>query len=189
MAGLLFRIEGVGAVLFERSRKATRINISVRPFKGIRVAVPYGVPYSQARMFAASKKHWIQKHQEKMRKAERDHQDLFHDVNDIDRREAGKILVERLEELARKHGFEYNRVFIRNQKTRWGSCSAKNNISLNVKLVCLPEKLRDYIILHELVHTRVKNHGKKYYATLDRIVDDRKSLDRDLKRYAVILGR
>ncbi|MDH3344711.1 MAG: M48 family metallopeptidase, partial [Desulfobacteraceae bacterium] len=87
-----------------------------------------------------------------------------------------------------KHGFKYNRVFIRNQKTRWGSCSSKDNISLNVKLVRLPEKLMDYIILHELVHTRVKNHGKKYYAVLDRIVGDRKSLDRELKNYTIILG-
>jgi predicted metal-dependent hydrolase len=188
MAGHLFRIEGVGEILFERSRKATRINISLRPFKDIRVAVPYGVPYAKARMFAASKKHWIQKHLEKMRKAERDHGNLSHKFNNIDRREAGKILVQRLEELARKHGFKYNRVVIRNQKTRWGSCSSKNNISLNVKLVCLPEKLMDYIILHELVHTRVKNHGKRYYAALDRIVGDRKSLNSELKQYAIILG-
>ena len=189
MAGHLFCIEGVGEVFFERSRRATRINISVRPFKRIRVAVPYGVPYSKARMFAASKKHWIQKHLKKMRKTERNHRDLLHHFDNIDRREAGKILVQRLEELARKFGFKYNRVFIRNQKTRWGSCSSKNNISLNVKLVCLPEKLMDYIILHELVHTQVKNHGKKYYAVLDRIVGDRNSLDRELKQYAAILGR
>ena len=188
MAGYLFRVEGVGEVLFERSRKATRVNISVRPFKGIRVAVPYGVSYAKARMFAASKKHWMKKHLEKMREAERDHRDRSLDFNNIDRREAGKILVQRLEELARKHGFKYNRVFIRNQKTRWGSCSSKDNISLNVKLVRLPETLMDYIILHELVHTRVKNHGKKYYAALDRIVGDRKSLDRELKNYAIILG-
>ncbi|MGB6012105.1 MAG: M48 family metallopeptidase, partial [Desulfobacterales bacterium] len=80
------------------------------------------------------------------------------------------------------------RVFIRNQKTRWGSCSSKDNISLNVKLVRLPETLMDYIILHELVHTRVKNHGKKYYAALDRIVGDRKSLASELKQYSIILG-
>jgi predicted metal-dependent hydrolase len=188
MAGHLFRIEGVGEVLFERSRKATRINISMRPFKGIRVAVPYGVSFAKARIFAASKKDWIQKHLEKIRKAEKDHRNLSPGVDTIDRQAARKILVQRLEELARKHGFTYNRVFIRNQKTRWGSCSAKNNISLNVKLVCLPERLMDYILLHELVHTRIKNHGKKYYAALDRIVGDRKSLDRELKHYAIILG-
>ena len=153
MAGHLFRIEGVGDVLFERSRRAIRINISVRPFKGIRVAVPYGVSFAKARMFAVSKKQWIQKHLEKMRRAERDHRRLSHNVNTIDRREARKILVQRLEVLARKYGFKYNRVFIRNQKTRWGSCSSKDNISLNVKLVCLPEKLMEYIIVHELVHT------------------------------------
>ena len=61
-----------------------------------------------------------------------------------------EILIKRLDKLAEKHGLKYNRVFVRNQKTRWGSCSSKNNISLNAKLVKLPEKLMDYIILHEL---------------------------------------
>ncbi|MBL7226120.1 MAG: M48 family metallopeptidase, partial [Desulfobacteraceae bacterium] len=85
--------------------------------------------------------------------------------------------------LANKHGLKYNRVFVRNQKTRWGSCSSKNNISLNVKLVKLPEKLMDYIILHELVHTRVRNHGKEFYAELGRLVTDQKLLVSELKEY------
>jgi len=78
---------------------------------------------------------------------------------------------------------KYNRVFVRNQKTRWGSCSWKNNISLNAKLVKLPEKLMDYIILHELVHTRVRNHGKEFYAELGQLVPDQKLLDSELKEY------
>ncbi len=183
MGGHLFRIEGIGKILFERSTRAKRINISVRPFKGVRVAVPYTFSFEQAMEFAGSRRGWIKKNLEKMRQMERDHKILSIKFNDINRHEARRILVTRLDELAKAHGFRYNRVFIRNQKTRWGSCSSKNNISLNVKLVRLPERLTDYVIIHELVHTRIKSHNKKFYAELEQIVNDRKSLDRELKKY------
>lgn len=181
----LFRVEGIGEILFERSTRAKRINISVRPFKGVRVAVPYRISFEKAMEFAGSRKGWIKKNLDKMRQMERDHKILSVKFNDIDRHEARSILVKRLDELAKVHGFRYNRVFVRNQKTRWGSCSSKNNISLNVKLVRLPERLTDFVIIHELVHTRIKSHNKKFYAELEQIVNNRISLDRELKKYGV----
>jgi len=105
----------------------------------------------------------------------------------IDRQATRRRLVDRLNYLALKHGFEYNRVFIRNQKTRWGSCSGKNNINLNVNLVRLPDELMDYTILHELVHTRVKNHGKRFWAQLERLLGDARKLDRALNDYNYLL--
>ncbi|MBW1848212.1 MAG: DUF45 domain-containing protein [Deltaproteobacteria bacterium] len=183
MGGHLFRIKGIGEILFEPSKRAKRINISVRPFKGVRVAVPYRVSLEKAMEFAGSRRGWIKKNLEKMKQLERDHKTLSMKFKDIDRREARRSLVKRLDELAKAHGFKYNRVFIRNQKTRWGSCSSKNNISLNVKLVRLDERLTDYVIIHELVHTRIKSHNTKFYAVLEKIVNDRKILDRELKKY------
>jgi len=183
MGGHLFRIESIGKILFERSTRAKRINISVRPFKGVRVAVPYRISFEKAIEFAGTKKGWIKKNLNKMRQMEQDYKILSIKFSDIDRNEARKILVKRLDELAKEHGFRYNRIFIRNQKTRWGSCSSKNNISLNIKLVRLPEKLTDYVIIHELVHTRIKSHNKKFYAELEQIINDRKSLDQELKTY------
>jgi len=176
-------MEGIGNILFERSTRAKRINISVRPFKGVRVAVPYRISLEKAVAFAGSRRGWIKKSLKKMRQMEKDHKSLSIRFNDIDRQEAKKILVKKLDELAKAHGFKYNRVFIRNQKTRWGSCSSKNNINLNVKLVRLPDRLTDYVIIHELVHTRIKSHNKKFYAELERMVTDRKALDQELKKY------
>ncbi|HJO61346.1 MAG TPA: M48 family metallopeptidase [Desulfobacterales bacterium] len=179
----LFWIEGIGEIKFERSGKAKRINISVRPFKGVRVAVPYRVSYDKAKTFVNSKKKWIQKNMNKMKEMERNYQFLSLNFNDVDQQEAGKILAQKLEKWAKKHSFTYHRLFIRNQKTRWGSCSPKNNISLNMKLALLPERLMDYVILHELVHTRVKNHGLKFYIEMDSLISNRKSLDKELKGY------
>jgi len=115
------------------------------------------------------------------------HEDVSERLAHIDHEEARKILVARLNELAEKHGFMYNKIFIRKQKTRWGSCSAKNNISLNVKLLLLPEKLMDFIILHELVHTRVKNHGKDFWAELLKIEPDGKALSLKIKENSMVL--
>ena len=83
----------------------------------------------------------------------------------------------------RRHGLSYRRVFVKNQKTLWGSCSAANNINLNVNLVRLPDELRDYVILHELVHTRHKNHSRTFWRALDRLVGDGKRFQRQLRQY------
>ena len=87
--------------------------------------------------------------------------------------------------MAKEHGFRYNKATVRNQKTRWGSCSAKNNISLNMQLMNLPKELIDYVILHELVHTKVKNHSKTFWATLDQYNHNAKQKNRALKDYTL----
>jgi len=75
----------------------------------------------------------------------------------------------RVLEIAQKHNFEYNRVFIRNQKRRWGSCSSSGNLSFNWRLILLPKKLCDYVIYHELIHLRKKGHQKDFWQELGKI--------------------
>jgi len=113
-------LEGVGQALFERSSRAKNINISVKPFHGVRVAVPFGVSFKRAKEFACSKRGWIQKHLKKMRQVEQNHQILSKNFNNINRADARKILVQRLDELANKHGLKYNRVFVRKSKNTLG---------------------------------------------------------------------
>jgi predicted metal-dependent hydrolase len=181
-------IEGIGTVLLERSKKARRINISVKPFRGVRVAVPLRVSYRRAEQFAHSQSEWIKKHQIKIRQNEELYRRLTENLSKIDKDETRKILVKKTVDLARLHGFNFNKVTIRNQKTRWGSCSDKNNVSLNIKLIRLPDKLCDYVILHELLHTRIKNHGKTFWRELDKIVNDAKALRTQLRDYGFLLG-
>jgi len=103
------------------------------------------------------------------------------------RKEAKEFLPRRTEELAKSHGFEFKEVLIRNNKTRWGSCTGDNKICLNLHLMRLPDYLIDYVILHELTHTVVKNHSRKYWSTLDSVCPGSKHLDRDLSRYSTYL--
>jgi hypothetical protein len=178
-------IEDVGPVLFERSRRAKRISISVRPLKGIRVAIPYNISFGKAKKFVHSNSAWVRKQIDKIRLKEEKCKTLLNHTAPIDTERARRKLLSRLNELAKANDFVYNKTSIRNQKTRWGSCSAKNNISLNIKLARLPGELVDYVILHELLHTRIKNHSPSFWRTLDKLVGDSKALRKKLNQYCI----
>ena len=180
-------INGVGSVTFERSKRVRCIGITVKPFRGVRVAVPHKSSFKKAEEFVCSKRAWINKHLEKIKRYEKKYDENVGKANNIDKEKARTILVKRLNYLTAKYGFSYKRVFIRNQKTRWGSCSSKNNISLNMKLVMLPDELVDYVILHELVHTRKKNHGKAFWVDMNELVENSKQLRSKLRQYGMEL--
>ncbi len=105
-------------------------------------------------------------------------------IDETLRIEAKKYIPKRVEELAYLLNFKYKRVFLKNLKSRWGSCSGENNINLNIHLMQLPNKLIDYVILHELVHTVHKNHSKKFWDALGKVLPKSKKLNSDLKKYS-----
>lgn len=103
----------------------------------------------------------------------------------IYRNEARQILPGRLMKLAAYHGFSYNKVSVRNNKSNWGSCSSRNNISLNIQMIKLPDELIDYILLHELVHTEIRNHSPRFWQKLDSITEgNAKKLAGEVKKYS-----
>jgi predicted metal-dependent hydrolase len=83
-------------------------------------------------------------------------------------RRARAELEPRLAELAQRHGLSYRRVSVRQQKTRWGSCSRQGNISLNAKLLLMPRAAADYVLLHELCHTLRMDHSPRFWAMVER---------------------
>jgi len=87
---------------------------------------------------------------------------------------AKQYLSVRLVQLSEQYGFEFNRLFIREQKTRWGSCSSRGNISLNWKLIKAPVSVSDYVILHELAHTEIMNHSAAFWQRVEALVPDYK---------------
>ncbi|WP_460925119.1 M48 family metallopeptidase [Pontibacter brevis] len=236
LSSVNLHIDGIGKVLFERSDKAKRLSISVRPLKGVRVAVPPHISFEKAEQLIYTKADWIKEHQSRMQQQEEkltvytqdsDFRTRFHtlrlltharydmrcvieseyinifypafkDVRDPDvqkfirksieevyRKEAKQYLPQRVAYFADKFGFQYQSVFIKNAKSRWGSCSHNNNINLNLHLMRLPDALCDYVILHELAHTVEKNHGPHFWALLDRVCGDSKKLDNKLKAYRI----
>jgi len=174
-------IDGIGPVLFEKSRRAKRVIISVMTSKGARVAVPTRTSFKKALEFVYVKKEWIQRQLAKIEQNENLKRAFIDSFLAIDKAAARKRLKDRLFYLAKEHGFMCNNVSIREQRTRWGSCSHKNSISLNLKLVLLPKELIDYVMLHELVHTRIHNHSKKFWAELDRYTGNGKVMAKRLR--------
>jgi predicted metal-dependent hydrolase len=178
----LINFAPVGVVHFAFSKRAKHLSITVRHDSSIRVAIPKGVTISIARKFLESKIKWIDRH---LKKIQQQNQRVrpFTELSEGEKGEARKYLIKRLNYLSNKYGFPYNRVFIRNQRTRWGSCSSKDNISLNMKIIRLPQELQDYIILHELVHIKHKNHSKKFWQAMDKLVGDSKQLKKRMRQY------
>ncbi len=97
------------------------------------------------------------------------------------RRYAGDILRERVRQWAEVIGVSYNNVTIKETKSRWGSCSAEGNINLHWKLLMLPERLRDYVIVHELCHRFEMNHSTAFWDTVARFLPDYDSLRKELR--------
>jgi len=100
---------------------------------------------------------------------------------------AAQELPARVRELAAAHGVEVTCVSVRNQKTRWGSCSRRGTISLNWRLLQTPVTVRDYIILHELAHRRQMNHSEKFWQEVMRLCPDYLAAERWLKQHAKLL--
>lgn len=97
--------------------------------------------------------------------------------------EARSVLIPRAFDLSDRHGFTINRVYVKNLKSRWGSCSSLNNINLNIHLMRLPGHLADYVILHELVHTIHRNHSAAFWNELAKYVPAPRTLARELRNY------
>ena len=181
MNSKIIEIESLGPVLFERSNRAKHLNISVKAPAKVRVAVPRDISFEKAKNFTYSKIGWISKHLLQIQLKPKIQ--LFD--RPVDKQSANEFLEGRIRELADKFGFAYNKVTIRNQKTRWGSCTGKNNISLNMKLMNISNHLIDYVILHELVHTKVNNHSPLFWGSLDIYVGNAKAIDKELKKYSL----
>ena len=171
-SGRIINDPQIGQVLMKKSAKARRISLRVHPVKGVSITVPYIVPYMAAEAFFKLKRQWVI---ETMAR----HKDKFKDVQPVSRDEIEQLrkkakaeLPSRLDELAARYGFAYNKVAIKHNATNWGSCSARNNINLNLNIVRLPKALQDYILLHELCHLRHHDHGHGFHLLLEHVLTD-----------------
>jgi predicted metal-dependent hydrolase len=97
-------------------------------------------------------------------------------------RQAKYTLVPWLERLSDAHDLPFRKVTVRGQKTRWGSCSSRKNISVNYQLLFLDPELVNCVLIHELCHTRHLNHGPKFWALVEQFEPDHRSLHQGLKR-------
>lgn len=102
------------------------------------------------------------------------------------KKEAKRVLPTRVRLLANQHKFTFSDVKIQSSRTRWGSCSNKQNINLSFYVMLLPAHLIDYVILHELCHTVEMNHSERFWKLMDEVTDAKTvALRKEMKRYAM----
>ena len=147
------------------------------------VRCPMRVSDQAAMAFAESHEEWIEKHYREV-KERLEHQVSYtqKQVKEF-RRMAAETLGERTAYWAGKMGVTYGRITIREQVTRWGSCSSKGNLNYNWKLILVPMELLDYVVVHELAHRREMNHSKQFWKIVEKELPDYRQRRKALKSY------
>jgi len=144
---------------FIRHRRARRYILRVLDDGSLRVTLPRWGSKREALQFVEASQAWIA--DQRARRQDRPGRPS-HDVAAV-RRRAHAELPAQLIQLAAVHGIDVGRVSIRNQRSRWGSCSRRGSISLNWRLVLVPDFVREYVMLHELMHRRELNHSPRFW--------------------------
>ena len=156
--------------VFARHPRARRYIIRVQDDGSVRVTVPRWGSRREATAFIERERSWIEKQRERLareRLVDREHVASLPwadpEVARHARKRAAHELPARLFVLASEHGLEVSKVSVRNQKRRWGSCSPHGHICLNWRLVLMPDAVRDYVLIHELMHLRRLDHSKAFW--------------------------
>ena len=164
------------------SRRARFLRLAIYGDGRVVVTKPWRLNESLVEHFLKQKAGWIIKKIGTASKLEnpnlgRDNKKHFSENKAL----ALNVIKEKIIFLNGEYGFKYNRVSVRNQLTRWGSCSRRGNLNFNYKILFLKPELADYIIVHELCHLKEFNHSKKFWAQVGKTIPDHKERRRELR--------
>ena len=155
------------------------MSMEVRPNGSILVRAPFWASAEEIRNFVCSHKSWVEKQRIRMRK--KTEEIRLAEQNPLSPEDIRLLADQALRELppriaayAGQMGVTYGRVTIRNQKTRWGSCSSKGNLNFNCLLMLTPREVQDYVLVHELSHRKEMNHSPKFWAVVEEVLPDYK---------------
>lgn len=171
------QLGGVSCTLVRSARRTIAIQIS--PDGSVTVRAPKRCSRAALEEFVAEKRDWITRKQEELReraalRQEKEaEQPRFSEAEYQRYRElAGRVIARKAEQYARQMQVTYKRITIRDQKTRWGSCSAKGNLNFNWRLILAPEEVLDYVVVHELAHLKEMNHSGRFWKQVELVMPD-----------------
>jgi len=173
---------------FRRYRLSRKLKIVIRSDATILVSAPMRFSERRAEKFLREKADWLLERVNFFKK-QGDKKEIKTTKADYIKQKENvrKVISHKLVKLNEYYDFKYNRVSIRNQKTRWGSCSGKGNLNFNYRLIYLSEKLFDYVIVHELCHLREMNHSVRFWNLVAETVPDYRAIRRELKKEGLLL--
>lgn len=161
------------------SRKTIAIEISQ---KGIIIRAPQRMSDAEIAAFLKKKEKWIERTLQKvqLRNSVGNNVLTSAEINELAEK-ALEVIPERVKYYASLFGVDYGRITIRNQRTRWGSCSSKGNLNFNCLLMLLPDEIIDSVVAHELCHRKHMDHSPTFYAELVRVFPNYQQCRRWLK--------
>ena len=160
-------------------------SITVERDGTVTIRAPFFMSERRIREIIDERKEWIERAQKKIaNRAERLNSLTPITSDEIDSLKAGAkpIIEEKVRLFADKIGVKYGKITIRNQKTRYGSCTAKGNLNFNCLIMLMPEKIIDYVIVHELCHIKEMNHSRRFWNEVESILPDYKERRKWLKQ-------
>lgn len=170
--------------LIKKSDRAKRLRLAVYADAQVVVTVPKGVGKVLVEKFITQKSEWIEdkvayfsqfKNKQITKPSEADFVKY--------KNEALKLATERVEHFNEVYGFFYKKINVKNQKTRWGSCSTRGNLNFNYKIIFLPETVRDYVIVHELCHLKEFNHSRKFWNLISKTIPELSEIKNSLREW------
>jgi predicted metal-dependent hydrolase len=163
---------------YVRMRSARRYIMRVRPDGAMRVTIPRGGSRAEAARFAERHRDWALRQRSRVLAAKRppEEEKALKD-------QAQRELAPRLLELAALHGLTVSRISVRGQRSRWGSCSPKGHIALNYRLMLTPPNVREYILIHELMHLKQPDHSRKFWRLVEAACPAFREAERWLRRH------
>jgi len=164
------------------SGRARRVRLSIHSDGRVVVTAPRRVSQRFIDEFIRANEAWVVEKIAEAKKLQKKYSPAGTRAEFLQYREQARTLVhERLKHFNAFYNFSYQRVAIKNQSTRWGSCSKQGNLNFNYKLALLPAHLADYVIVHELCHLKEMNHSPKFWALVEQTIPDYKKRRKELR--------
>lgn len=172
------------SIEIKRSKRRT-LAMEFRPDGTLLIRAPFRTPNTKIRQFLTENEDWVLRHYEKVLAR----REKNAEITPFSRAELEELATQALNVLPKKAayyakiiGVDYGRITIRNQKTRWGSCSSKGNLNFNCLLMLLPEDVQDYVVVHELCHRKEMNHSKAFWREVEKVLPNYRALRKTLRR-------
>jgi predicted metal-dependent hydrolase len=167
-----------------RSKRKT-LALEILSDASLIIRAPKLMPLFLIKKFIKQKQNWITKKQNLITARNKNIKSIK--ISQISKEGALKKITERVKYYSSLSGFKYKNIKITSAQKRWGSCSAQNNLNFPQKLALAPDKIIDYVVIHELCHIKEKNHSRKFWKEVEKIMPDYKIHRQWLRNYGYLL--
>lgn len=165
--------------LIRSNRKS--LALQVKADGSVIVRAPLSMAARRIEFFVIDHWDWVEKQRQRLSRQRENARRITEEERQEGIRKAKEIIPRRAACFAARMGVSYGRITIREQKTRWGSCSQKGNLNFNWKLVLMPPEILDYVVVHELAHRKEMNHSPRFWAVVEKELPDYRKRREELK--------